>query len=186
MQYQLFTIIASLAAQIYSQSYAINNPIKGTVWKAGDNVKIGWVKAGGSGGASTVSLDLVTGDSNNLKVVESIGANIPADSGSFNWQAPSTLPAGGDYSVRITAGGSDVNYSHAFVLEGGSPTASNKTTSATATSTTKKSTATPTNKKNGTSSDNKNNNSSNDASEVMMNLQFVAFAIATAMACYAF
>jgi alpha-L-arabinofuranosidase len=106
----LFSVLAFAASALASNSFT--SPLSGEFY-AGSTMPIQWTPDD----SSKVNLYLMYGTSNALVTVSEI-ANGIANSGSVNWQIPTSVVTRTDYSLKITAHNNDkdVNYSPEFAI----------------------------------------------------------------------
>ncbi|KAJ2156011.1 hypothetical protein GGF46_005466, partial [Coemansia sp. RSA 552] len=105
--------ILSLAATAFAE-LRINNPIQSTTWTNGDTVDITWVDEAGAPLTGTVTVQLMSGDNNNLDLISTIASGVDAATGKVSFAVPNTLPANSNYVVRVTSSVSGPHYSHGF------------------------------------------------------------------------
>lgn len=115
---------------------AITSPGPTDTITAGEDFTITWTNVRGG----SVTLVLVTGDSDDLQPVATIVANVDND-GSYTWSVPEDLPASDEYAIRISydSNPNNYNYSDRFNFDSdvtGTPTISTASSTEPPTSTT--------------------------------------------------
>ncbi|KAJ1965289.1 hypothetical protein IWQ62_002706 [Dispira parvispora] len=143
-----FNLIAAAAVALATPAlaiYRLNNPVEGTVWKAGEKVTISWVDDNNPPVApgTPVTLSLYSGnDPNDMKELTTL-ASTDGSALSTTVTAPADSGSGTVFSVSIKHDGQQ-NFSHYFSVSGGrqAPDTSSTETDASATET--ESTATET------------------------------------------
>ncbi|KAK6337818.1 hypothetical protein TWF696_001297 [Orbilia brochopaga] len=113
MRFISFLLAAWLAVlpSFAEPQYKINAftaPLGGDLVTAGTSFQVRWINIGGG----IVNLVLVRGDPSNLLTVGAIAAGI-SNTGEFNWNVPSNLTPGNDYSIEIQSG-AERNYTPLF------------------------------------------------------------------------
>ncbi|KAJ1657459.1 hypothetical protein IWQ61_003150 [Dispira simplex] len=136
-----FNLVAAAAMALATPAlavYRLNNPVQGTVWKAGEQVPISWIDDNNPPVApgTTVTLSLYSGsDPNDMKEL-TILATADGSALSTTVTAPVDSGSGTVFSVSIKYG-EQQNFSHYFSVTGGrqAPDTSSSETDSSATET---------------------------------------------------
>ncbi|KAG2231794.1 hypothetical protein INT48_005449 [Thamnidium elegans] len=116
------SIIAALAAiactVVSAQKITSSRPALNQVLVAGSTAQIVWAPV--EGVISTI--DLRQGDKNALSFLQTIATNVPANTGTYNWDVPATLPAGTDYAFSFGQS-PDESYGPYFTISTGNDSA---------------------------------------------------------------
>ncbi|KAI9257737.1 hypothetical protein EDC94DRAFT_614002 [Helicostylum pulchrum] len=128
------SIIAAIAAVALTVVSAVkitsSRPSMNQVLVAGANTQIVWKPVEGV----ITTIDLRQGDENALTFLQTIATNVPANTGTYSWDVPATLPAGADYALSFGLSPEDT-YSPFFAISAGNgsappPAASNSSPAA--------------------------------------------------------
>ncbi|KAI7902310.1 uncharacterized protein BX663DRAFT_510698 [Cokeromyces recurvatus] len=105
--------IAAIAASVVSaQQIITSQPTTNQVLTAGTTAQVVWQPVEGT--ISTI--DLRQGDANALTFVQNVATNVPANTGSYAWNIPATLPAGTDYALSFGQS-PNVSYTPFFTIK---------------------------------------------------------------------
>ncbi|KAF3167927.1 hypothetical protein TWF225_006670 [Orbilia oligospora] len=126
---KLTTLLLTLFSVLISPSFVLANyesntftaPLAGDIVTAGTGFQVRWINLDGG----IVNLVLVRGTPNSLKTIGALAAGIP-NTGVFNWNVPSSLEAGTDYSIEIQSG-AEKNFTPLFTIINRGPAFSSTT-----------------------------------------------------------
>ncbi|KAJ2771881.1 hypothetical protein IWQ57_002007 [Coemansia nantahalensis] len=114
------TVASVLAlASLVLADFQITNPVQGVVWEANKVQTISWIPIGNDPLAAPATVELLSGNNNNLDRVVVIGT-VPGAAGKITFTPPATLPKSDTYAIRVTINGVP-HYSHSFQAGSAAP-----------------------------------------------------------------
>jgi len=110
----VLTVLVAAVGVVAQLPNPITEPTAGSTVTAGSTFTISWTPTTNG----TISLFLKNGDTNDLNTISTIASGI-ANSGTFAWSVDTSVPAGTDYAIEISAGSSvsDDNFSPRFTID---------------------------------------------------------------------
>lgn len=98
----LIYLILFIAVSLVDCSYFITDPLSNTTWSTGQSVVVRWRIRGSASSNPKISVELIAGQTNNARWVDTLCDGISASATDCSWTVPAylpTMPSG--YSVRI-------------------------------------------------------------------------------------
>ena len=120
-----FIVAAVASAELTINSFANAN--------AGADTDLTW-SYDGNPPISKMNIDLVNGNSENLKLVISIAADVDPTAKTYTWKVPLQIDNANDYAIRATAtsnGATIYRFTSRFTVQGGTGLPTNTTTNPT-------------------------------------------------------
>ncbi|KAI8987652.1 hypothetical protein BDF20DRAFT_851434 [Mycotypha africana] len=113
--------IAAIAASVVSaQQIVTSQPTTNQVLVAGTTAQIVWNPVEGT----IATIDLRKGDASALTFVQNVATNVPASTGSYAWNIPTSIAAGSDYALSFGQS-PNVSYTPFFAIQAASGKRSN-------------------------------------------------------------